>query len=128
MFDFSMIEMLNRFLETPTPARAIVFGLLISWGGTQIIKFNPLMRRLPDDVARTVTQVVAFLLAAVPTFLLWPGMGVVKILGSIIVGTWSPKAYQKASVLLYHFVPYLEPKLSATPVPKDTNTLVKDGK
>ncbi len=123
MFDLSMIETLNNFLETPTAARAIAFGMLISWGGTQLVKFNPLVRKLlnhlPPEMGRTVVQAIAFLLAFIPTFLLWPGMGTVKVLGSIVVGTWSPKAYQKATVVLYHFFPYLEPKLSATPVPKE---------
>lgn len=121
MFDLSWIEWLNKFLETPSAARAIVLGLLVSWGGTQIIKFSPLVQKFPTDVARTATQVIAFLLAFVPTFLLWPpeGEAAMKFVMSVVVATWAPKAYTKASTFLYHFFPFLEPKLSATPVPKE---------
>lgn len=118
MIDLSWVSGINAFLDTPSPARAVAFGWLMSWGLTQIIKFLPIMRRFPDDVARTVTQIIAFLLAFIPTFMLWPGDTNIKLIASLLVAAWAPTAYSKVTTVLYHFMPFLEKKMSATPVVK----------
>ncbi|HUA80358.1 MAG TPA: hypothetical protein VL997_08305, partial [Dyella sp.] len=54
------MHVLNDFLSTPTALRALVFGLLLSWMGTQLIKFVPAIQQLADRDNRLGVRAVAF--------------------------------------------------------------------
>lgn len=105
--------------------RGIVIALLISWGGTQLLKNAPTLLRLSDRARVLRTRLIAFVLAAVPTTVLWPYSMEERILLGIALGVASPTIYTTLARTLYHFFPWLEVKMSAVPaVPVDE---VKDG-
>lgn len=127
-----LIEWFNNFLSNPSPLLAVLFGLSLSFGGTQIIKRNAkLVRRwfadLDDDTHRTVIRLIAFLLAWVPVALLWPvpenatlSAGLtIKFLAAGVTATCAPYIYKLFSLILFHFWPWLEPKMSARPRTED---------
>lgn len=124
----AFIEWFNNFLFHPSPLLAVLFGLALSFGGTQIIKRNAkLVRRwfadLDDDTHRTVIRLIAFLLAWVPVALLWPvpenatlSAGLtIKFLAAGVTATCAPYIYKLATLIAFHFWPWLEPKMSARP-------------
>lgn len=98
-------------------ARAIVIALIISWNGTQLVKNAPYIARTADDAERRLlVRILAFALGFWPAFVLWPGEKSEAVLVAIAVGLGSPAAYTLAARVLYHFFPWLEPKMSGAPM------------
>lgn len=114
------IGVIDAFLVTPTPSRAIVFGLLFSWGLTHGVRFYTL-RKLDDDVAKSLEEVVSFLSCFIPCLILWPAwkFNLTAFLAAAIVALWSPYAYARVGNLIAHYLPFLDP----TPKPKDPPTV-----
>lgn len=99
--------------------RALLIGLIVSWGATQMIKNAPSLVALPEMSRRWWTRVIAFALGVVPAAILWPGPIEERIGFGAAVGFASPVIYTYGARVLYHFFPWLEIKMSATPaVPK----------
>lgn len=111
----SAFDKLDAFLATPGPLRAVLFGLLLSWGGTQMAKFSPRLRCMALVDHRLATRLLAFALAYVPVAWLWPGPWSVRLLAAVTTGLCAPMAYTIAVRAAYHFWPWLEPRLSARP-------------
>lgn len=116
------IEWFNSFLTQPSPLRAVMFGLLLSWGGTQYLKKRglELMRRwldeLDDESHRTVIRAIAFMLAWTPVYLMWPAIEITeRALAAGVTAVCAPYAYSFFTAIAFHFFPWLEPKLSARP-------------
>lgn len=100
--------------------RAIIVGLILSWGITQVVKNAPSLVAMPENDRRFWTRVLAFLLGALPSVALWPGDWVERLSIGAAIGFASPVIYTYGARVLYHFFPWLEIKMSATPaVPKD---------
>lgn len=97
-------------------ARAILIALIISWNGTQLIKNAPWLVDLPDSARRWWTRAIAFALGFWPALALWPGPNSEAVLVAVAVGLASPAAYTYGARILYHYFPWLEPKMSAAPV------------
>lgn len=95
--------------------RAVLVALIISWNGTQLIKSCPSLISLPDIRRRALTRLIAFLLAAVPAIALWPGSMTERLSVAIAVGLAAPAIYTYGARALYHYFPWLEPKMSAKP-------------
>jgi hypothetical protein len=118
------IKSAYQFIATlPPQFWAPVAGLLISWFGTQAIKFQ-LPDNLPDPRHRRAIRGAATLLGAIPTYALWPTHDATAAIWALLVGLASPTLYVYAMRILYHFYPWLEGKMSARPVIKYD----KDGK
>lgn len=98
--------------------RAIIVALVISWNGTQLVKNAPQLVRLPDAGRRLATRAIAFVLGAVPALLLWPGKFPEDALVAAATGLASPAIYTYGARALYHYFPWLEPKMSAAPMRK----------
>ena len=124
----AFIDWLNGFLFQPSPLLAVLFGLALSFGGTQVIKRNRwLVARffsdLDDDSHRTVIRIIAFLLAWAPEAMLWPVPEslslstalMTKFLAAGVTATCAPYIYKLAALIAFHFWPWLEPKVSARP-------------
>lgn len=109
------IHVLNDFLSTPSGLRALVFGLLLSWLGTQLIKFAPAIQQLADRDNRLGVRAIAFAIGFVTVLALWPAPWPPRIGLAVIVGLASPLAYKVVMLAAYHFAPWLEPKLSGKP-------------
>lgn len=109
------IHAANAFLSEPNALRAVLFGLLISWSGSQALKFLPSMVRLNGEAHRQAVQFLAFTLAYVPVALLWPGPWSIRLLAAVTTGLCAPTAYSLVVRILYHYFPWLEPRLSAKP-------------
>ncbi len=95
--------------------RAVIIALVISWNATQLIKNAPWIVGMHEVHRRLVTRSIAFGLAAVPCALLWP-RGIEGPLVAVAVGLGSPVVYTYGTRVLYHYFPWLEPKMSADPV------------
>ena len=109
------MHVLNDFLSTPTALRALVFGLLLSWMGTQLIKFVPAIQQLADRDNRLGVRAVAFAIGCVAVLALWEAPWAPRIGLGVIVGLASPFVYKVVVLCAYHFAPWLEPKLSGKP-------------
>lgn len=96
--------------------RAIVIALVISWNGTQLVKNAPTLVDSDEAVRRRTTRLIAFVLGFLPALLLWPGRNAEAVVYAIACGLAAPTAYTIAARVLYHFWPWLEPKMSAAPV------------
>jgi hypothetical protein len=112
---FELITGINEFLTTPTPLRAVAFGLALSWGGTQWFKHRKPVKRLDEQTYRITVQVIAFALAWVPVALLWPAPIAERMLAAVTTGICAPFTYTFVARIAYKFFPWLEPKLSAKP-------------
>jgi hypothetical protein len=117
---FDLVDKINTFLSEPSAARAVAFGLALSWGGTQIIKKRgpkPLrlwLLMLDDVDTRLVLRTLAFALAWVPVFLLWPAPSIVeRTLAAGVTAVCAPTAYTLIARIAYHYFPWLEPKVSS---------------
>jgi hypothetical protein len=117
-----MLDWLNTFagwLSHPE-VRAILIGLILSWNLTQLVKNAPALVRLPELQHRWWTRAIAFLIGAAPTAILWPSELAESLLVAGAVGFAAPVIYAYGARVLYHYFPWLEPKMSAMPVaPKD---------
>lgn len=89
--------------------RAIAAGLLVSFLGTQALKFYlpPVMKRSYKMSVRTVATILGF----IPAFVL-THEGIL----SVIAGLAAPAAYKLGVTALYHYWPWLEQKMSAQPI------------
>lgn len=103
-----------QFINIASIARSIVFGLLASLALTQFIKVT-FPQRLPDTWHRVVTRGVAFLVAMGVCLFTWPVRTPDAWAISLTTGLVSPVGYKVAVATLYHYVPWLEPYLSARP-------------
>lgn len=115
----SIVEWLDRLVESLARAdiRAIVIALVVSWNGTQLVKHCPSLTGLSEKHRRFGTRILAFVLGFLPAFMLYPiGAGAgERFWVAIAVGLASPAIYTYAARALYHFFPWLEPKMSARP-------------
>ena len=84
-------------------------------GGTQAIKFQ-LSMNMTDEQHKKRVRLIAIVLGAIPTFVLWPIHTAASTIWALCVGLASPAAYLSAMKILYHFFPWLENKVSARPV------------
>lgn len=115
------IEWFNGFLAQPSPLKAVMFGLLLSWGGTQWLKKRGLtvlrhfLDELDDESHKVVLRAIAFLLAWCPVFALWPADALERGLAAGVTAVCAPYTYSFITAIAYHFFPWLEPKLSARP-------------
>lgn len=112
-----MLDWINTFaawLARPE-VRAILVGLIVSWNATQIVKNAPSLVRLPEPQHRAWTRLIAFLVGAAPTAVLWPGEPAERALIAAAVGLASPAIYTAGVRVLYHYFPWLEVKMSANP-------------
>lgn len=102
--------LIESFLLTESATRAIVFGLLLSWGLTHTARFYTI-RKLDEDVAKHLEEVVSFLSCFLPCLLLWPNYryNLTAFLASSIVALWSPYAYKRVGPLISHYFPFLNP-------------------
>jgi hypothetical protein len=123
MFEF--INGSNVFLSQASPLKAVLFGLLLSWGGTQILKKRgpPSLQRwlalMDDEDHRVAVRVIAFVLAWLPVYILWPADRVERALAAGVTAVCAPYAYSFFTAIAFNFFPWLEPRLSARP--KDGN-------
>lgn len=108
-------DWIGAMLGQPGALRAIAVALVISWNGTQFIKNAPWLTRMHDGARRSATQLIAFWLAFIPAALLWPEPGTPRWVLAVAIGYASPLAYTYGARVLYHFWPWLEPKMSASP-------------
>lgn len=111
----SIIDWLDHFLATPGALRAVAFGLLLSWSGTQALKFLPPLRNLGPTTIRLVVRAMAGVLALVAVLALWPAGWMERLLVGLTTALCSPTAYTIAVRVAYHWWPWLEPRMSATP-------------
>lgn len=95
--------------------RAVLVALVISWNGTQLVKSCPSLTRLPDIRRRAFTRLIAFALGAMPAMALWPGTPTERLSIALAVGLAAPAIYAYGARALYHYFPWLEPKMSAKP-------------
>jgi len=96
--------------------RAIIVGLIVSWGVTQLVKNAPSLVAMPEVPRRFWTRMLAFLLGALPVAAMWPGDWIERLGIAAAIGFASPVIYTYGARVLYHFWPWLEPKMSAMPV------------
>lgn len=108
-------QWLDQFLGTPGALRAVVVGLLLSWSATQALKFLPRLRALTPSSKRLMVRGMSFVFAAAPVFLMWPGPWLPRLFGALVTGLCAPTAYTCTVRIVYHFWPWLELKLSASP-------------
>lgn len=116
---FDIITNVNVFLQNPSPLKAVLFALALSWGGTQWFKFRKPVKKLDERTYRITVQSIAFVLAWVPVALLWPAPLTERLLAAVTTGICAPFTYTLIARIAYKFFPWLEPKLSAQPAPKD---------
>lgn len=105
----------NAFLSTPSALRAVLFGLLLSWSTSQVLKFLPSLMAMSDPTHKVVVRWLAFCLAYFPVVMLWPGSFAERMLAGVITGLCAPTAYALLARALYHFFPWLEARMSAKP-------------
>jgi hypothetical protein len=96
--------------------RAILIGLVIAWAGTQFFKSAPWLAAKPDRARRWWIRAGAFALGFLPTFLLWPSTRLEAAVYASAVGLAAPFVYAIGARVLYHFFPWLEPKMSSAPL------------
>ena len=108
---------LDDFILRPTPTRAVVFGLLLSWGLTHGTRFYTI-RKLDTATAKNLEEVVSFLVCAVTCLCLWPTPhSVISLFASAITALWSPFAYTRVAALVARYIPFLDPTPKApTPI------------
>lgn len=94
--------------------RAIVIGLVISWNGTQIVKNAPFLVAQLEGRRRFNTRMIAFFLGFVPSALLWAAEFHERVLVGAAVGLAAPTIYTYGARVLYHYFPWIEPKMSAS--------------
>lgn len=111
----SVLSLLNDFLSTESPARALVFGFLLSVAITQTLKKTVLVGRLPAPHHRDVLQGIAILTGWAGTAALWPDWGVDAWAFGFLNGLGSIFVYKYATLVLFHYFPWLEPKMSGKP-------------
>lgn len=114
----SIFSTLNTLLGSPH-AVAIFLGLVISWFGTQWVKFR-LPLPAPWSVRRRwMVRLASLPLGFMPTFLLWPGALRERALWGLAVAFAAPTAYRLATAVLYRLWPDLEKRLSSDPYRDD---------
>lgn len=109
------LDWIGNVLGQPGALRAVAVALVISWNGTQFAKNAPWLGRMSEGERRPMIQLIAFVLAFVPAALLWPEPGTPRWVLAVAIGYASPLGYRIAARVLYHFWPWLEPKMSACP-------------
>lgn len=110
-----IIDWLDHFLATPGALRAMAFALLLSWSGTQALKFLPALRAMAPPAQRIAVRALAGALALAAVLAMWPAGWLERLLVGLTTALCSPAAYTIAVRVAYHFWPWLEPKMSATP-------------
>lgn len=109
------LDWIGGVLGQPGALRAIAVGLVISWNLTQVVKNAPWIVRQSEQHRVATTRLVAFAFGFVPTWLLWPEAGAAAVVLATAVGSAAPAAYKLAARALYHYFPWLELKMSASP-------------
>lgn len=112
-----MIETIKQgwefIVNLPAPVWAVVAGLLISWFGTQAVKFQ-LSDKMDDLKHRRAVRGVAMGLGFLPTFLLWPTHDGPAAVWALLTGLGAPIGYTAALRALRRYFPWLD-NLSARP-------------
>lgn len=114
----SILSSLSALLASPH-AVAIFLGLIISWFGTQWLKFR---LPLPDEWnvrRRWMVRLASLPLGFMPTFLLWPGLVRERALWALGVAFAAPTVYRLVTAILYRIWPDLENRLSVDPYRDD---------
>lgn len=109
------IQAWNFITTLPAQVYATAAGLVFSWCGTQTLKFR-IPKTLSDDEHKFRVRAMAFGLAFVPAFGLWPSHDLKALIWCALVGICAPIAYIGVMRALYHFFPWMEKKMSARPV------------
>lgn len=113
-----MLRLIDAELGQPTAVRALLAGFVVSWGLTQLLKYLPHLRAYSDRQFRWAVRVLAFLLGALPTFLLWPEHDLqTGALMALVVGVLAPTVYTVVVRAAVHWWPWLDDKVSARPAP-----------
>jgi hypothetical protein len=109
------LRMIDLQLGMPTAVRALVVGLVCSWGLTQLLKFLPHLAAFGDHAFRWSVRVLAFCLGALPTWALWPEAGSAGVWMALAVGIMAPTAYTVGVRTVAHFWPWMSDRVSARP-------------
>lgn len=110
----SILTMLSTLLASPH-AVAIFLGLIISWFGTQWMKFRLPLPPVWSARRRWMVRLASLPLGFVPTFLMWPGVRHERAMWALGVAFAAPTVYRLVTAVLYRFWPDLETRLSADP-------------
>lgn len=113
----AILHAIDHEFGQPTAVRALIAGLVCSWGLTQLLKFVPHLKQYSDQDFRWLVRTLAFCLGALPTMLLWPvtdGL-VASLVMAIVVGIVAPIAYTVGIRIVVHFWPWLDGHVSARP-------------
>lgn len=110
----SILTALSSLLASPH-AVAIFLGLIISWFGTQWLKFRLPLPPTWNMRRRWMVRLASLPLGFLPTFLLWPGLPRERAMWALGVGFAAPTAYRLVTAVLYRFWPDLERRLSVVP-------------
>lgn len=110
------LRMIDAELGQPTAVRALLAGFVVSWGLTQLLKYLPHLRAYSDVQFRWAVRTLAFMLGALPTFLLWPGNELwAGAIMAVLVGILAPVVYTVTFRAARHFWPWLADSVSARP-------------
>ena len=109
---------LGWFAAVPQPAWAVLVGLFIGGALTQWLKRTfPLSILLPNSSKGfriSVIRVLAFVLAVVPAYILWPADDIYRVWAALAVGVSAPSTYKLVTFLVYKKWPQLEKVWSGT--------------
>ena len=107
---------------TNAQVRAVLVALVIAWNVTQLAKNAPGIANRPERTRRWLVRAFAFVAGFIPAALLWTAPLAERLTYAAAVGLAAPAAYTLVARVLYHFFPWLEPKMSgcpSAPVPSD---------
>lgn len=108
----SILEGLQTLLGNDS-AMSIIFGLVISLGGTQYLKFRiPVPGPLQDEY-RWFVRAISLPLGFFPVYFTWPLSH--RLYVALSVALTAPTIYRLATALLYWKWPALEQRLSVKP-------------
>lgn len=124
----NVLHLLDTELGRPTVVAALLAGLLCSLAFTQVLKkLGPEFPSLSDRQLRGFIRFSAFVFGFVPTYLLWPGRGWPGVLFGFVIGVLAPAIYAVAVRIIVHYLPWIDPLVSARPKIDDTNRGSSDG-
>lgn len=108
-----VLTLINNQLGHRTAVLALLVGFGFSVGLTQYIKKRPDVR-----MSRSSIRALAFVLAALSTWALWPEPGISGIVVGLCVGLTSPLTYTVVVRIAVHRWAWLDPIVSADANPK----------
>lgn len=120
MTDFvvNLLNIINQQFDHATVSRALILGLLISVGLTQIAKFTPSLDNASNTAHRRATRIWAFFAAFVPCWALWPRAdSLAGVFAAVALGLFSPTIYAVVMRVLVWKWPQLDAVVSGRPDP-----------